>query len=215
MNQVYGAENIGYFPGPEKSLMGIYVRDQDSRYWTDRPAFLAAWHRARLLEEFVPMPAYHGHTPLFLYPKNLVDNMPVVTIVRHPMSLIFSWYLWEKSHPYMVNFETVDDFIEQRPRQNIQTEMVGNLEDVDAAISYEFLEQGICMLANKLHWPTFVLPRTNLSPSPTYTDRLRELVGNRDLQKRILALNEADMELYYEVQFKAPLWTRREGCARQ
>lgn len=201
MDQIYGSENIDCLWAPEsqaiQSPLGLYIRDQHCDFYQDWGKFKEEWRafRAEQREIEEQCQVYHGHTPLLLYPGYLLRNSFLATWIRHPVSLQISWYLWDRAHGHLVDFEGIHDFIEQQSRINIMSRMIGPV-DLEFVGIYEFFREDLARVGKMLHWPVVYVPHTNRNPSPGYAEEFRALHSDHGLRQKIIHLNRDDMELY-------------------
>ena len=201
MDQIYGPGNIGYLRAPEsqekQSPLGLYIRDHHCDYYQNRDRFMHEWcaFRAEMREAEEGYPVFHGHTPLGLYPGYLLQDAVRVTWLRHPVSLQISWYLWDRAHGHLVDFEGIHDFIEQAPRRDIMSNML-SIFDLNFVGLYEFFREDLARIGKMLHWPVLYVPHTNRNPSPCYAEEFRALHSDHGLRQKIISLNKNDMGLY-------------------
>src|SRR4030067_918953 len=192
----FGRETICVIQEPsdfgEQVLRDLLIRNKDHDYWKDKEAFFRKWKRIRFPQSEI----YHGHLPLWLYPNKVLKGTTVVTWLRNPIDLVISWYRWERGCKLPDRAGSINKFINERPRQNVITEMLTDRENRNTTIYYgltEFYQQDVSILAKILGWKPFGF-RHHLGQPIT-----NELIGylqNEKLLQRISEINESDWTLY-------------------
>ena len=178
-------------PGAE-SVKEIFIRDVDSYYWTNRKRFLRNWWRRKFPKSRI----YHGHVPLFLYPGDIINGSVIVTWLRDPVSLVLSWYMWEKYSKIPDIEPDIYKFINQRPRQNIMTEMLQSAGPVPIYYGItEYYLQDLAVLLNALGWKWEGDYIPHLFGQPNGKERFSYL-QDRSLIQEIRRLNQEDVDLY-------------------
>lgn len=206
LDSVYGDDGVHYLSPSdnvrEASPLGIYIRDPGSLWYLKREEFDRDWGitRKNMRSWESQFGIWHGHTPLYLYDWcPWLEDAMFVTILRHPVSLVVSWYLWEVRQQLYDG--DIEDFIEQEQYRNIQTRMLalnGTSPHRNVLLlHYEFLREDIALLGQRMGWPNFLFPWTNRVPTLQYMKLLGDILANKKLVGRMYRLNYDDVQ-YFE-----------------
>jgi hypothetical protein len=192
----FGREAICVIQEPwdfgEHSSRNLLIRNKNHDYWNNRETFFRKWKKAK----FPRSDIYHGHLPLWLYPNHALKNATVVTWLRNPIDLVISWFRWERGCKIPDRARSMNQFVNERPRQNVMTEMLTDRENRNIVIYYgltEFYQQDISTLARIFEWPPFSYSHHLGQP---VTNELMNYLQNEKLLRRISEINESDWTLY-------------------
>jgi hypothetical protein len=151
----------------------------------------------------------HGHFPVSKY-QSLFAQAKLVTWVRHPLSMLISWYFFWLSSPDIFD-EEHRQFLEQRLSfvEFIQMPYTKNgmseyylkgtqPEDFFFIGVQEFFDEDLKRLQNQLGLPDFQLPiqNANVNQHAEYQTLKREILADQQIVKTVHRLNAADVELY-------------------
>ena len=143
--------------------------------------------------------AIHGHFDAKKY-LGLYPDSKWIAWVRHPVIRLISFYNYmvynDKS--YSGSFES---FIEIEQFINQQTAFLAG-KDLNSYFFIgvqEFWGEDIAELSGKMNWSSSLLIQDNVNKNPNYHEELSLLIRDERLVKKIISLNEEDMELYYKL----------------
>lgn len=194
--KIYGEKNVQRLLIPNDSPMGIYIRDPESAWHTDRDRFVAdAWDT---ISDSIAwdVPVLHGHHPYEIIQPlvRIGEGRKLITWVRDPISLAMSWFLWDKSNVKRVEKTplTIQKYLEEGVRNNILTQMLGWAVDYDFIGFKEWIKEDWTVLCHKYGFPATELPRKNVQP----LNYDRQISANHDQIRLIAKHNQEDMALY-------------------
>ncbi|WP_261251244.1 hypothetical protein [Laspinema olomoucense] len=103
-------------------------------------------------------------------------------------------------HKYIVNNQIgFEDFIDLQEAQNTLSKSYFpeiNLEKFHFIGIQEFFREDLRELQHLLNWPEVKIKPSNGNTYPDYKARVRNILGDRQLIRKIATVNREDMELY-------------------
>lgn len=154
----------------------------------------------------------HGHFAANKY-REYYPNAKMVIWLRNPILLLISaYYFWNtfshdalilnNNHRYVLeNKLDFYDFVKEPFTHNIISRYFAKavkLTDFYFVGIQEFFLDDLNDLKNNLGWPPLKVTTLNRNSYENYQHRVREILTNQSLVKKIVALNSQDMELYQE-----------------
>lgn len=164
----------------------------------------------------------HGHFPAEKY-HEYYPNAKIIIWLRNPINLLISSYhfwmsvtdkFFDYNHRYVIEHKlSFADFISHDFTHNIISNHFAKamkLTDFYFVGIQEFFRDDLNDLKKKLGWPTIKVKVANRNSYDNYQDKVMDILNNKSLIKKIVALNSRDMNLYNEA---LTLRTERKGLS--
>ena len=145
----------------------------------------------------------HGHFHLDKYNGYFPDAKRVIWLRNPVVRLISNYFFWrtqEVGVPRNMDVLGILEFAEYPGMQNVVTNYIGKnqLSDFYFVGIMEFLESDLENLKTMMGWPELNIPIRNKNTFGNYEYKLREILDDNELIKKLAQSNSLDMELYQE-----------------
>ena len=189
-----------HIAGFDTAYLGVFIGDRRSKWWSDREQFKSEWRREIQAPHYGAADVLIGHYPLELF-DGLWPEAKRVCWLRHPVSLVISWYRFDRDIAgRLAPGTSIYDYLEEYDfRNNIMTTMTGGrLGDYWFIGLREMFDEHLAVFAHMLGLP---LPE-RIPPKATNSQSRKEefmrLVGDPKIRKEVYRRNRADVSLYLE-----------------